>query len=108
MRDVTVVEVHALVLVLHAQVSSDCGVGHDLLILLLVRILNMVAIEHGIWGDVLERWLQLSLHHDVLLHELYLAAFFALLLRYLLYFVERDGVVAVVDLVVELKRRLSL
>ena len=68
----------------------------------------MVAVEHGIRRDVLKRWLQLPLNHDVLLHQLYLPAFFALLLCYLLHFVDRDRVVAVVNLVVELECRLSL
>ena len=53
-RDVTIVKVYTNMLVPHLKITSDSRISDDLLILLvfLFRLIDLIAIEHGVRGDV--------------------------------------------------------
>lgn len=53
LRDIPVIEVDSHVFILHVKVSTNSRVGHDLLKLFLLCILDFVAIEHRDGSDVL-------------------------------------------------------
>ena len=56
-------------------------------------LLHGVTVVHRIRGNVLEGWLKLAAHHDVLLDELHIAA---ILFRQLLLLADGDGIVGVI------------
>lgn len=72
LRDVSIVKVDPHVLVLQVEVPSDSGVSHNLLVLIRLRVVDFVAVEHRDLVDVLQGWLQTSVEHDVLLDQLHL------------------------------------
>ena len=78
LRDVTIIEIDTDVLVLHLQIPRDGRVGHDLLEVLLRTIFDLVAVEHGDLGHVLECWLEPASDHHVLLNEFHVCPVVAL------------------------------
>ena len=50
--NVSIVEVDTNVSVFHFKVTGDSWISDDFLVLLLAGLIDLVAIEHGIWGDI--------------------------------------------------------
>jgi len=91
--DISIVEVHANMLVLHVKVSSDRRVGDDFLELFtLSALLDFVAVEHRDLGDILERRLEATPNHDILLDELHVARVFTL--RQFFFLTDRNWILA--------------